>query len=110
MTFPIMFHLTSAKNWRTIKKEGLLPKQNRNTKHGDKVVWLIAQLSEANKVYLLKGFSNANPIYAPIIIKINASHVLIYHSGRSTAYYTPEAIKPSRILGYANLRDMIWLS
>lgn len=102
--FPFYFHLTSAKNWPSIKKNGLIPHINRQTKHGKKVSWLIANVDQSDDIRLLKGFSEKNPLYVPIIIKVDASKVMLYRFGKTKSYYTPDIIKRHQILSYEYLQ------
>jgi hypothetical protein len=107
MAFPYFYHLTSAKNWPSIKRHGLKPHRNRLTKHGRKVSWLIAALDRSEDMALLKKFSPTNPLYEPIVIKVNAENVLVYKFGNTCQYYTPEEIRPKAILSFDYLNGKV---
>lgn len=90
--------------------KGLLPHTNRLTKHGKKVSWLIASLEHSNDMALLKKFSKKNPVFNPIVIKVDVSNVRVYKFGNTYQYYTPDPILPKHILSCEPLQseERVW--
>ena len=88
----ILYHATEKENLESILKNGLMPRKNRHTKHGDSQVWLTDILENATLL--------ATKLKNPMILRINISekNVFVYRTYLGMKeYYTVDKIGSNRI-------------